>query len=90
MKQQKKKGTTLYRQMWGFIIFIEIMFVFLIYIGYATVADVLEAADPARFIRHYNIFCVVLFVILAIGITIFAFAILSKIRNGFNNKNEKG
>ena len=83
MKQQKKKGTTLYRQMWGFIIFIEIMFVFLIYIGYATVADVLEAADPARFIRHYNIFCVVLFIILAIGITLFAFAILNKIRKGF-------
>ena len=83
MKQQKKKGTTLYRQMWGFIIFIEIMFVFLIYIGYATVADVLEAADPARFIRHYNIFCVVLFIILAIGITLFAFAILNKIRKCF-------
>ena len=83
MKQQKKKGTTLYRQMWGFIIFIEIMFVFLMYIGYATVADVLEAADPARFIWHYNIFCVVLFIILAIGITLFAFAILNKIRKGF-------
>lgn len=83
MKQQKKKGTTLYRQMWGFIIFIEIMFLFVMYCGYTTVAEVLEAADPSTFIQHYTIFCVVLFVILAIGITIFAFAILTKIRKGF-------
>ncbi|MGN0427347.1 MAG: methyl-accepting chemotaxis protein [Agathobacter sp.] len=83
MKQQKKKGTTLYRQMWGFIVFIEVMFVFVMYCGYTTVAEVLEAADPSSFIRHYTIFCVVLFVILAIGITLFAFAILTKIRKGF-------
>ena len=45
MKQQKKKGTTLYRQMWGFIIFIEIMFLFVMGRVIANVWPTLGSKD---------------------------------------------
>ncbi len=83
MKQQKKKGTTLYRQMWGFVIFVELMFLVAMVFGYQTAKKITEVPDADRYIMHYNIFCIVFAVFLIVVICMFAVSILGKIRRGF-------
>lgn len=83
MKQQKKKGTTLYKQMWVFLVFIELMFLVVMYFGYTTAKKISTEPDAAQYLAHYNIFCIVFVILLITTISLFAISILGKIRKGF-------
>jgi methyl-accepting chemotaxis protein len=79
----KKKGITLYGLIWSFIIFIDIVFIFTMYCGYSTASNIIRVDDTERYLQNYNIFCVVLFVIVVVALSIFGTTILRRVRGGF-------
>ncbi len=82
-KKTKKKGMTVYKQMWMFVITIDLMFIFVMYCGYTTASRVVGYANPDHYLMVYNYFCAGLVVVIATVMTLFARSILKKIRRGF-------
>lgn len=82
---KKKKGMKLYNQIWCFLLFTDVMFLFIMFCGYSTATKILNAPNPEGYVNHYTIFCVVLFICLAISTTISGKMILSNVRKGFKN-----
>jgi methyl-accepting chemotaxis protein len=80
---KKKKGIKVYGLIWSFIIFIDIVFIFTMYCGYSTASTIVKVSDTEEYLLNYNIFCVVLFIIVVGALSIFGTVILRRVRDGF-------
>ena len=79
----KKKGATLYKNIWGFIIFIDLMFMLIMYCSYSTVIAVATMDEVGSYITNYTIFCICLFIYLIGSTTVFGKMLLTRVRKGF-------
>ena len=85
---KKKKNRSLYRAFWYAVIFIDVMFMAVMYCSWTTAYKVMSVDNPQRYLTRYNIFCIVAIVFLIISLTAIFLNLLGRIRKGFNHLNE--
>ena len=85
---KKKKNRSLYRAFWYAVIFIDVMFMAVMYCSWTTAHKVMSVDNPQRYLTRYNIFCIVSIVLLIISLTAIFLNLLGRIRKGFNHLNE--
>lgn len=83
-----KKGITLYRKIACFLVFVDIACLFLLTTGYTTAVKVMNSDHPKVFIKYYNIYCVVMIIILGSIITAFGISMLTSLRHGFKKASD--
>lgn len=84
----KKKGISIYKKMAFFLGFVDVACLFLLATGYTTAKNVMESDHPERFLKYYNIYSIVMIVILGIIITLFGVNILGSLRKGFKKASD--
>lgn len=84
----KKKGISIYKKMAFFLGFVDVACLFLLATGYTTAKNVMESDHPERFLKYYNIYSIVMIVILGTIITLFGVNILGALRKGFKKASE--
>ncbi len=82
--KEKRKGISMYKKLMIVFSIIDIVVIFLVYIGYSSANRMLNTAnDPQKYLRNYNIFCGIIVVVVIALITAFTIGILHTIRRGF-------
>lgn len=84
----KKKGISIYKKMALFLGFVDVACLFLLATGYTTAKNVMESDHPERFLKYYNIYSIVMIVILGTIITLFGVTILGSLRKGFKKASD--
>ncbi len=79
----KKKGMKIYTKLVFCFVFVMIMLLFLLFVGYKTAANILAADNPQRYLSNYSIFCGGLFVWVLASMTFLEITVLGTIRKGF-------
>lgn len=80
----KKKGFTIYKKISIFFGYIMLLTMFLLFCGYKTATNVISSTNPEKYIKNYNIFCVIMLIIICTSLTLFASRLVRSIRKGFN------
>lgn len=81
----KKKGISLYKRICAFLIFVDITSLFLLITGYNTAKSIVHSAHPENYLKYYNIYCLVMIIILGSVFTSFGLFILKRLRQGFGS-----
>ena len=82
--KMKKKGFTIYKKITVFFAYIQLLTMFLLFSGYKTATNVINLANPEKYIKNYNIFCVIMLIIVCTSLALFASKLVRSIRKGFN------
>lgn len=85
---KKRKGRTLYKSFWMAIVFIDLMYMFIMYCGWSTASRVIASSTPEHYLKIYNIFCIATIIFLIISLTVIFMNLLGRIRKGFANMND--
>lgn len=73
----------------GFTV-IELLVIMVIYFGYSTAKAILVAADPQSYLRHYQIFSLILFIVVIVIATGIAASIIHALRQSLKLLNNAG
>ena len=84
-KKMNKKGFSIYKKISVFFGYIMIVVMFLLFCGYKTATNVINSKHAETYIRNYNIFCIVMFIVVCSSLTLFASRLVRSIRKGFND-----
>lgn len=74
---------TMYAKVAVFLVFIDVTSLFLIITGYTTAKNVMASDTPERYIHNYNIYSLVMIILMGSVFTAFGTAMLGSIRKGF-------
>ena len=78
----KKKGYSIYKKTIFFLVFAEVSCIFLMVTGYTTASNIMKAGNPQKYLRTYNIYSVIMIIVLGFMFTITGLSILKSVRNG--------
>ena len=78
----KKKGYSIYKKTIFFLVFAEVSCIFLMVTGYTTASNIMKAGNPQKYLRMYNIYSVIMIIVLGFMFTITGLSILKSVRNG--------
>ena len=80
----EKKESSVYTRIVVLITFSEFVMIFLMYCGYSTAKTLLTSDHPEEYVHNYRIFCIVMMIILAVVMTIWATSLQKRLRKGFS------